>query len=129
MTSRHGFTLIELLVVIAIIAILAAMLLPAIGSAKKRAQGLQCTSNLKQITLGWQLYTDEHGDHYPPNGCIGGTHFPVGEDEANPSWVAGSMDMVNGVNPMGVDDNTNSAKLTDAVYAKFSSIGVYTKEA
>jgi prepilin-type processing-associated H-X9-DG protein len=100
-----------------------------LSSAKKRAQGIQCISNLKQMTLGWQLYTDEQSDHYPPNACIGNVHFPVGEDEVNPSWVAGSMDMVNGLNAIGVDDNTNTAKLTGAAYAKFGSIGVHVKAA
>jgi len=62
-TPKLGFTLIELLVVIAIIAILAALLLPALRGAKEQAQGIKCMSNNRQLSLAWRLYADDNRDY------------------------------------------------------------------
>jgi len=64
-----GFTLIELLVVIAIIAILAAMLMPALAAAKQRAWTIACNSNLHQISIGMTMYADESQGLYPESGA------------------------------------------------------------
>ena len=70
--KQHGFTLIELLVVIAIIAILAALLLPALAKSKSLATGAACQNNQKQLALAWTMYATDNSDKL----CGGSTYTP-----------------------------------------------------
>jgi prepilin-type N-terminal cleavage/methylation domain-containing protein len=83
--KQQGFTLIELLVVIAIIAILAAMLLPALAKAKLKAQGIHCINSLKQLQTAWFMYSVDNKDYVCPTG--GSASQPYGVTD--PSGLEG----------------------------------------
>jgi prepilin-type N-terminal cleavage/methylation domain-containing protein/prepilin-type processing-associated H-X9-DG protein len=107
-SRRDGFTLVELLVVIAIIAILAALLLPALAASKAQARGLFCLNNNKQLMTGWLMYADDHAQRLPYN--LGGAAA-----RNNINWAAGVLDWELR------SDNTNVADLTEAALGAYVS--------
>ncbi|HEY5910389.1 MAG TPA: prepilin-type N-terminal cleavage/methylation domain-containing protein [Verrucomicrobiae bacterium] len=115
---QRGFTLIELLVVIAIIAILAAMLLPALARARQKTQGIYCMNDTHQLALATHMYASDNGDFFPPNRDGGN----VGKAAGDAAWVGGWLDF------SASTDNTNIAFLINKdLYPYAAYLGTYVK--
>jgi prepilin-type N-terminal cleavage/methylation domain-containing protein/prepilin-type processing-associated H-X9-DG protein len=112
MKRNCAFTLIELLVVIAVIAILVAMLLPALASAKQKAWTTSCTSNLHQVGLGMKMFADDNNEFYPESGATiywGTTDSAPPSGSGKSSWMEQIISYVGNTNVYNCPGNAQLA--------------------
>lgn len=86
----RGFTLAEMLVVIAIMAILSAILLPALSNGRTRSQAISCLNNLRQLQVAWQMFPDDNGSTLPANNYVEGIKFGSAQTYKGDSWCPGN---------------------------------------
>ncbi len=106
-----GFTLLELLVVTAILAILAALLFPVLSKSKQEAWQATCANNVRQLQMGWLMYSHDNSDILPHNSC-----GDDGKSVENPGWVAGTM-WFNADVGQDISESINTDLLVGSEYA------------
>jgi prepilin-type N-terminal cleavage/methylation domain-containing protein/prepilin-type processing-associated H-X9-DG protein len=121
--TQRAFTLLELLVTVAILALVAALLMPAVSRSKARAQNTTCINHFRQLTMAWKMFADDNQGQ-----LVSVFYFQAGKVNSN-AWVRGSMDDDTRVYPpveVGILDSTNVSGITlGSLYQYTGNPGIY----